>query len=148
MELSKEEILWLYQNLRNVDFFSDANKKEIDLLLKTQIQKRTYKPGHKICKQGAVWDAFYMIYSGKVSVSLSKGLLGSRKVKELGPGEFFGEMALASDDKRTANVIARESTVCFVIFRDDFKRFVSQNRSFAEKLYSVIRERKYELDKI
>ena len=148
MELTKEEILWLYQNLRKVDFFSDASMEEIDLLLKTQIHKRTYLPGYKICKQGAAWDAFFMIYSGKASVSLSKGLLGSRKVKELGPGEFFGEMALVSDDKRTANVVVREPTVCFVILKDDFKRFVASNPSFAEKLYLVIRQRKYELDKI
>jgi len=39
MELTQEEIQWLYRNLRSVDFFADANVDDIDLLLRTQVHK-------------------------------------------------------------------------------------------------------------
>ena len=145
MELTQEEIQWLYRNLRSVDFFADANVDDIDLLLRTQVHKYSYKKGQKICKQGTPGDAFFMIYKGKVSVTVSKGLFQKTKVTELGPGQFFGEMALISNEPRTATVIADEWTECFAILKFDFNMFVSDKPLFAQKVRSSTAQRKFEL---
>lgn len=145
MEITPEEVQWLYKNLRNVDFFADASIDDIDMLLRTQVKKYSYKKGHKICKQGAPGDAFFMVYKGSVSVVISKGLFKKDKVATIGAGQFFGEMALVSTEPRSATIIAEEETICFVILKFDFQMFLSDKPNFANNIYSMIEKRKFEM---
>ena len=60
-------------------------------------------------------DRFYLIETGTVAVSR-----GGRQVREEGPGDFFGEIALLRDVPRTATVTAAEDCVLQVLGREDF----------------------------
>ena len=59
-------------------------------------------PGEVIVEQGEVGDAFYAIRSGQVEV-VADGTI----VRTLGPGSYFGEVALLLDVPRTASVVAK-----------------------------------------
>jgi putative peptide zinc metalloprotease protein len=76
--------------------------------------------GDVLVREGAVGDAFYVIASGHAEVLRSEG-----RVADLGPGEFFGEIALLEDVPRTASVIARTPLRVFRLDREGFDGLVA-----------------------
>jgi MFS family permease len=73
------------------------------------------QPMAEIVTQGARGDWFYVIRSGRAIVEVDGAETG-----ELGPGDFFGEIALLRDVPRTATVRALESLDLYGLERDDF----------------------------
>ncbi len=87
--------------------------------------ERVHAPaGAVIVRQGEPGDRFYLIDAGVVSVTID-----GRLVRELGPGDFFGEIALLRDVPRTATVTAREALSLFSLRREEFLRAVRSRDS-------------------
>ncbi len=79
-------------------------------------------PGEAIVEEGQVGDAFYAIGSGQVNVER-----GGEVVDVMGPGQYFGEVALLMDVPRTATVRARTPLRAFRVERDGFDRLVADS---------------------
>ncbi len=71
-----------------------------------EFPRRSYEAGETIIEEGANGDEAYFIVSGTCEV-----LIGDRKIREMGAGEAFGEMAILSPGPRTATVRALTPTV-------------------------------------
>ena len=71
--------------------------------------------GEEIVREGDSGDRFYVVDSGTVDV-----VAGGARLATLGPGEYFGEIALLHDVPRTATVVAREDGVLLTLARDAF----------------------------
>ena len=85
--------------------------------------------------QGAVGDRFYVVRSGRAAVEVDGVETGS-----LGPGDFFGEIALLRDVPRTATVRARDELVLYALERDDFLAAVTgyaPSRAAAESIVAA-----------
>jgi LmbE family N-acetylglucosaminyl deacetylase len=76
-----------------------------------------FPAGVAIVEQGEAADALYLILSGEVEVSIDDDDGGRRHVRRSGPGEFFGEVAIAQSTTRTAHVVAADSVTCLVFAR-------------------------------
>lgn len=83
---------------------------------------RTASPGERIIRTGDRGDAMYFVVSGTVEVQV-KG----RKVALLEAGAYFGEMALLSGERRTADVTAVDYCQLLVLTRRDFNVFMSHH---------------------
>ncbi len=79
-------------------------------------------------------DSFYVIASGRVKVCVSSAGGKELILATLGPGQFFGEMALLDDATRSASVVAQLPTVAYRLRRHDFERLVEQHPTIARKL--------------
>jgi CRP/FNR family transcriptional regulator, cyclic AMP receptor protein len=97
------------QMLSAVPVFSSLDKKHLKTLA-TAAAERTFNPGEVVVTQGEKGIGFYLIVSGQVSIEKS-----GKTVATLGPGQFFGEMALLDEQPRTATVKAIGRSVCFVL---------------------------------
>lgn len=119
------EIRKLVSVLEKIKFFEKLKVKELEELAKC-IKKETALKGKVIIKQGDEGDAFYMIAEGKVAVWFDKP---EEKVllSYLSPGEFFGEMALVTNNPRSATVIADDFCKFYVLYRHDFKELIMKN---------------------
>ncbi len=126
--------------LQNTYFFQSLKMSELDELIGHLRMIRVQK-GYEIIKQGDPGDAFYLIASGKVSV-WKKKTLGKTKVADLGEDQFFGEMALMSNDPRNATIVAEEVTELFVLQRYDFEKILLKNPVIATELKKAFFERK------
>lgn len=121
--------------LKNLDLFEGlpiAKAMEfIDI-----VEEVDFKKGETIIHKGDSADKFYIIYFGNVSV-VSEGLV-SKKV--YGTYDYFGEVALITDQKRTAAVIAETDVVAYTITKDKFLSFIS-GTEFEKTLAKVARMR-------
>src|ERR1700722_465894 len=125
--------------LQNTYFFQALKLNELDELIGHLRMVRVQK-GYEIVKQGDPGDAFYLIAAGKVSVWMKKGFRKS-KVADLGPDEFFGEMALLSNEPRNATVVAEEVAELFILQKYDFEKILMKNPVIVDQLKKSFDER-------
>jgi CPA2 family monovalent cation:H+ antiporter-2 len=105
-----------------------------DLLL--LFQPRAAVPGERIIRKGGRPDAAYFISSGAVQVTVD-----GREIP-LGPGEFFGEMALLSRARRSADVTAIDYCQLLVLPERDFRMFVSKHPGLRAELDRLAAQRR------
>jgi cGMP-dependent protein kinase len=102
----------------------------------------SFAPGHRIIKQGDTGDSFYILVSGECAVSTVVGQspTGADRVKMLNrlrtPGEYFGEMALVTGNKRSAYVTAVTAVECLFLKRDLFLKLIQPVRGLIEDKFS------------
>jgi CRP/FNR family cyclic AMP-dependent transcriptional regulator len=112
--------------LRDIPLFSCLDDDSLDGLSKVAV-KKTF-PSHTILlTEGDKTDSLYVICSGKVKVEISDEHGKEVILTMLGPGEYFGEMALLDGKPRSASVVTREPTEILIISRNDFRNILISN---------------------
>jgi CRP/FNR family transcriptional regulator, cyclic AMP receptor protein len=99
-------------------------------------ERRTASPGERIVGEGASGYCFFVIRDGVAAVTQDGLALG-----RLGPGDFFGEMAILGDGRRTATVTAVEPTTLLVFFGTEFRRLEAELPSVAEQIRQTMAQR-------
>jgi selenocysteine lyase/cysteine desulfurase/LmbE family N-acetylglucosaminyl deacetylase len=79
------------------------------------VQVNWFPPGTYIVEQGEIGKSLYFILSGEVEVEVERPDGTRHAADRKGPGQFFGELALARHERRMANVIAIEGVTCLVL---------------------------------
>ena len=102
----------------------------------TKLQKQHYEVGDEVIRQGEQGDTAYIIQSGQVAI-----IKGSKKIGELGPGDFFGEMALVSNTKRNATVRCLSPCEITVLGKEDFQALSAGSSVMAQAIKRQIEER-------
>jgi CRP-like cAMP-binding protein len=105
--------------LAEIPCFSHLEPDELSELL-AQGDWITLPPGETVVAWGEPGDAFYALRSGQVEVRENR-----KKPKVLGPGSYFGEVALLLDVPRTATVRTRTPVRAFRLGRDGFDRLLA-----------------------
>ena len=93
-----------------------------------------------ICREGNVGRTMYIIIDGQVSVSSDMGW-GQRELDRKGPGEVFGEMALISNDVRSATVRSITETVCLQLDSESFDSLLDQDTLLAQRIAKIMTRR-------
>jgi signal transduction histidine kinase len=103
--------------------------------------------GDRICEEGEVGDAFYLILAGRVQVSKLLDFDTPHLLNELHPGHFFGELALVEDAPRAASVDALEETTLLVMTKHDFQEVLSSNPEMALPIMRAVAARLRDSDR-
>ena len=104
--------------------------------LAREVRHITVPAGETLCRQGAPGDVFYVVEEGKAEVIGNGALLDT-----LGPGDFFGEIALLRDTPRTATVRAITPLSASLLTRDLFVPLVSGYAASAREADAAIEAR-------
>jgi CRP/FNR family transcriptional regulator, cyclic AMP receptor protein len=112
--------------LRNVALFCQLPEPQLALLTRV-VGRRSFSRSSTIIAAGDPSDALYIVISGRLKVMMSDDEGREVILAILGPGEFFGEMALVDDSPRSATVIAIEPCELLTISKTDFKKCVAEN---------------------
>lgn len=121
--------------LKKVPIFRPLPARELEFIARS-VKERVYEPGAVIVKQGEPGLGFFLIAEGRVEVAHDK-----HKIRDMGPGEFFGEMALMEERIRTATVTAKERTTCLQLVRWDFRALLKENPDLAVRMLEVVVQR-------
>lgn len=143
LPLGTEEKTKLRKSLKKIHFLADLRWIDVDALA-SRTTLYAHPEGVTIFKQGAVPDALYLIHDGAVEVKYKKGLFaGSKVLKELGAGDFFGEMALVDGSRRTASVKTLVPTKLFVLRSEVIDAMLVENEAFRNHIKAVAESRKF-----
>jgi CRP-like cAMP-binding protein len=122
--------------LQKVPLFSQLGPADLQRVLELA-RERAYPKNSVILFEDDPGDALYVVKDGQVKVVLI-GEDGREVILSvLGPGEFFGEMALIDDEPRSAHVIAMDDSTLLVLRREDFQGLLAQTPAIA---LSMLRE--------
>ena len=102
---------------------------------------RAYPPTAVLCHENATEDRFYMILEGEVEVTKIINNTETRLLKTLGPGDFFGEMALIHNAPRAATVTAKSALTTLELDKNAFDRVLHNSSSIAMAMVSEISNR-------
>ncbi len=115
------------ETLSKVKLFEGLRPKQIKTLAKWTT-RRHFEQDKAIVTQGQMGLGLYCIESGKVRVTLQTPK-GPGELRTMGPGEFFGELALLDNKPRSATVTAIEPTTTLVL---DKAQFLAELRTYPE----------------
>lgn len=101
--------------LESSKLFSGLNPEEWKSFRKA-VQIKSFAPNETIFREGDAGDGIYLVKEGRIEVSAV--VQGERRaLSELGPGEFFGEMAVLDNEPRSATIIAQSAVTLYFIPR-------------------------------
>jgi len=109
---------------------------ELQTLKRTAL-KLSFRAGQVIFKEGNVGDGVYVVEEGGVKISARINEREERILSRLGPGTFFGEMAVLDDEPRSATATAEVNTVVSFIPREEMLRALEHSPKL---LISLVRE--------
>jgi CRP/FNR family transcriptional regulator, cyclic AMP receptor protein len=116
------------QLLKQVPLFSDLDKRELGQIAES-MKRRQFSAGQEIAREGESGVGFFVIEDGNAKVSVH----GDER-RRLGPGDYFGEIALIAQGARTATVTAESDLTAYGMTFWDFRPLVEGNASVAWKL--------------
>jgi CRP/FNR family transcriptional regulator, cyclic AMP receptor protein len=121
-------------SLKKVQLFADLDDKEREGIADRMVERR-FHAGDKLTEQGASGIGFFVIEEGTADVTVDGEAKGS-----IGPGDYFGEVALLSDGTRTrtATLTATTDMLTYGMTAWDFKPLVESNAELASKLLAAM----------
>lgn len=123
------------QLIKNTSLFSACNDKEVGAIA-SLADEVDVPQGFELAREGRIGREFFVIADGEAKVSK-----GGRKVVMLGPGSFFGEMALLDQGPRTATVTAQTPMRLFVLDSRSFAALIEQAPPVARKILRTLAQR-------
>lgn len=124
--------------LAGVPLFADLGKKDLGRILDA-MKESQHPEGEEVVTEGRSGLGFHLIVEGKASV-----IRNGRTAAKLGPGEFFGELALVDDGPRSASVLADTDLTTLVLSKWEFRPMLKDHPEIAweliEHLVTRVRE--------
>jgi CRP/FNR family transcriptional regulator, cyclic AMP receptor protein len=118
--------------LQRVPIFADLDRKERERIANS-MKQRTFRAGDTVTAEGQGGIGFFIIEEGEADVTVA-----GESRRKLGPGDYFGEVALLNDSPRTATIIAESDLRCYGMTSWDFKPLVETHSTIAWKLLQAM----------
>jgi CRP/FNR family transcriptional regulator, cyclic AMP receptor protein len=125
----------LVELLQRVPLFADFDRGDLERLARS-FKERTFEAGSTVAGEGKTGAGFFVIESGEASVSIR----GSDRGR-IGPGDYFGEIALIDEGARSATLTADSQLHCYGLTSWEFRPLVESNASIAWKLLETMAKR-------
>jgi cAMP-dependent protein kinase regulator len=122
--------------LKRIPLFQDLPHRELERLARW-MDEVDVKPGRHLVDQGAFPHEFMLIESGTAEVAID-----GKHIADLGEGDFFGEMALLEEQRRTATVTATADLRVIVMHERDFRAMEDEMPEVARRIRSVMDDRR------
>jgi CRP/FNR family transcriptional regulator, cyclic AMP receptor protein len=127
--------------LREVPLFAGLENKELKRLAKNMVE-RTFSDGQEITTQDAKGNWFFVIEEGTATVRRD-----GETVRNLGPGDYFGEIALIDRGARSATIVANGELHCQGLSAIAFRPLVQTHPEIAWPLLEAMVERLRDAEK-
>lgn len=121
--------------IRKVPLFGGLSDSELETLL-ADATERSYLPGQDLVTQGDMSGPFFLLYEGQCKV-----LVDGQQKRTIGPGQYFGDMALVDGEPRSATVRADTEVKGLAIPAESFFGILEANFGVARKIMANLSRR-------
>lgn len=121
--------------LQRVPLFADLDRHHLERMARS-FKERKFGAGDTIAAEGKGGVGFFVIADGSAKVTVD-----GHERASLGPGDYFGEVALIDEGSRSATVIADTDLRCYGMTPWDFRPLVEMNAEIAWKLLQAMAKR-------
>lgn len=121
--------------LRSVPLFMECNQHQLEFIA-TQVEDVDIPSGEVLCREGTSGGDFFVIVSGTARVERD-----GKKMPSLGPGGFFGEIAIIDGGRRTATVTAETPMRVLNLGRSQFQNVLAASPDMARQLLYAVTKR-------
>lgn len=132
--------------LENSKLFGGLNAADLDMLRECA-QVREFQPDAIIFEEGDAGDGMYLVRSGSVQISAPLSQGERKRLAVLGPGDYFGEMAIIDNEPRSASASAEGETSVFYLPREAVLRLLERSPLLAVRLIREFSHRMREFNK-
>lgn len=139
------EVMLRLKTLRKVELFSQMTDEELTALAE-RLKFSQFARSDIISKQGTTAHWLYIIVNGEAEVYLELPDGGKRVLRDLGKGNFFGEMGLMTGAPRSATVMAKTDMACYRLDKEVFEEILRARPAIAEEMSQIMAARKAEQD--
>jgi CRP/FNR family cyclic AMP-dependent transcriptional regulator len=129
------------EHLARVPLFAACSKKDLQLVAK-RAEDVKVDAGKQLVTEGDTGTEFFVIIDGNASVQRH-----GQKVAELGPGDFFGDLALLDRAPRNATVVAESPMELLLLGQREFAGLIDDVPEFAHKLLAGLARRLRDQDR-
>ncbi len=134
------ELIERIELLKRVRLFSGLADEDLEAV-NGLLQEKRFRKGSVIFEEGDEGDALYIVESGRVKVS-TKDAEGREKILSVfGEGDYLGEMALLSDQPRSATCTVVGDAEVLMLPKDSFERFVASNLNVMRQFVNLMSRR-------
>jgi CRP-like cAMP-binding protein len=123
------------QLLKKVPLFSGLDGRELEQIA-SSMRERRFATGDTVTKEGVGGAGFFVVEDGQGEVTVEGQTRGT-----IGPGDYFGEIALLTGSERTATITAKTDMLCYGMTPWDFRPLVESNSIIAWKLLTAMAEK-------
>ena len=123
------------QALSDVPLFSGLSRRHLKHVA-SMAREEDHAEGAVLAEEGRPGETFYVLLGGEARVER-----GGRKVAQLLPGDFFGEIALIDGGPRTASVVAETPLSTLTITRKRFRKVLEEDPSIVVRMLEELARR-------
>lgn len=123
--------------LQKTLLFKGCTQEELELI-SGLFQERQIKPNTTIFTEQMPAEALYLVKSGSVRITMMAGEGKESGLLLLGPGEFFGELALLQEESRLVTVRAEVPTELVLLTRKDFHALIDLDPRLGSRILMAI----------
>ena len=127
-------------DLSKIWLFSTSSARDLRTIRRA-LEEVTVPPGRILCEQGTIGREFFLIVSGEASVRRN-----GRKIATLGPGQYFGELALLDRRPRSATVASETDMNLLVLGQRQFNGVLDAVPALSRKMLAAMATRLREAD--
>lgn len=127
-------------HLATVPLFAACSKKDLQKIARASDEIRV-EAGRVLVQEGMTGHEAYVILEGAATVER-----GGTRIAELGPGDYFGELAILDGGPRTATVVAGTPMTVLVLGQREFSGVLDEVPGLAHKLLATLATRVRQLD--
>lgn len=121
--------------LQRIPLFAELESRELERLGES-FKERTFNAGEPVATEGEGGAGFFVIESGEASVTVHGDERG-----RLGPGDYFGDVAMIDQGDRTASIKAESDLKCYGLTFWDFRPIVESEPRIAWPLLQAMAKR-------
>src|SRR5207247_7057531 len=119
--------------LRKIPLFAMCTAYELKFIA-SRVQSREFPVGATLCTQGQRASEFFVVVDGHAEARRDGSVL-----RTMGPGDFFGEIALIDEGPRTATVTSTSPLRCLVFACPHFPEWLGQKANTAGRILDAFR---------
>lgn len=124
-------------HLKNIEIFADLSVNELAAVASVT-EEASFDEGAMVFREGERGDTLFLILDGEVAVIKDCNVDKAIELDSIGPGDYFGDMALFGDDSRSATIQVKKAARFLILHKQELQEIVREYPQIALHVCRVL----------